>query len=34
MLLIRNFVQTVEVVRDEATLAYTIPLPADGATKA
>ena len=31
--LIRNFVQGIEIVDDEATLTYTIPLPQDGATR-
>ncbi|MXX32837.1 MAG: hypothetical protein F4Z51_11570 [Chloroflexi bacterium] len=31
--LIRNFVQEIEVVGDQATLTYTIPMPSDGATK-
>ena len=30
--LIRNFVQGIEVVGDEATLTYTIPMPSDGMT--
>ena len=30
--LIRNFVQGIEVVGDEATLTYTIPMPSDGVT--
>ena len=30
--LIRNFVQGIEVVNDEATLTYTIPMPSDGVT--
>ena len=30
--LIRNFVEGVEVVGDEATLTYTIPMPSDGVT--
>ncbi len=30
--LIRNFVEGIEVVGDEATLTYTIPMPSDGAT--
>ena len=30
--LIRNFVQGVEVTRDEAVLTYTIPMPNDGVT--
>ena len=30
--LIRNFVQGVEVVGEEATLTYTIPMPSDGVT--
>ena len=28
--LIRNFVEGIEVVRDEATLTYTVPMPKDG----
>ena len=31
--LIRNFVEGVEVVGDEATLTYTIPMPSDGMTR-
>lgn len=31
--LIRNFVQDIEVVGDQATLTYTVPMPTDGATK-
>ena len=31
--LIRNFVQGIEVVGDEATLTYTIPMPSDGRTR-
>ena len=31
--LIRNFVKCVEVVGDEATLTYTVPMPSDGATR-
>ena len=31
--LIRNFVQEIEVVGDQATLTYTIPMPSDGATE-
>ena len=31
--LIRNFVEGIEVVGDEATLTYTIPMPSDGVTK-
>ena len=31
--LIRNFVKEIEVVGDQATLTYTIPMPSDGATK-
>ena len=31
--LIRNFVQGIEVVGDEATLTYTIPMPSDGVTR-
>ena len=30
--LIRNFVEGIEVVGDEATLTYTVPMPSDGAT--
>ncbi len=30
--LIRNFVQGIEVVGDEATLTYTIPMPSGGVT--
>ena len=30
--LIRNFVEGIEVVEDEATLTYTIPMPSDGVT--
>ena len=30
--LIRNFVQGIEIVEDEAVLTYTIPMPQDGAT--
>ena len=30
--LIRNFVEGIEVVGDEATLTYTIPMPNDGVT--
>ncbi len=30
---IRNFVEGIEVVGDEATLTYTIPMPNDGATR-
>ena len=30
--LLRNFVQGIEVVDDAATLTYTVPMPADGAT--
>ena len=30
--LIRNFVQGIEIVDDEATLTYTIPMPQDGVT--
>ena len=30
--LIRNFVEGIEVVGDEATLAYTVPMPSDGVT--
>ena len=30
--LIRNFVEGIEVVEDEATLTYTIPMPNDGVT--
>ena len=29
--LIRNFVEGIEVMGDEATLTYTIPMPSDGA---
>ena len=29
--LIRNFVEGIEVVGDEATLTYTVPMPSDGA---
>jgi hypothetical protein len=28
--LIRNFVQGIEIVEDEAVLTYTIPMPSDG----
>ena len=31
--LIRNFVKEIEVVGDQATLTYTVPMPTDGATK-
>ena len=31
--LIRNFVKSIEVAENEATLAYTIPMPSDGVTK-
>ena len=31
--LIRNFVESIEVVDDEATLTYTIPMPNDGVTQ-
>ncbi len=31
--LIRNFVQGIEIVDDEATLTYTIPMPQDGITR-
>ena len=31
--LIRNFVKEIEVVGDQATLTYTIPMPSDGVTK-
>ncbi len=31
--LIRNFVEGIEVVGDEATLTYTVPMPSDGVTK-
>ena len=31
--LIRNFVEGIEVVGDEATLTYTIPMPSDGVTR-
>ena len=30
--LIRNFVQEIEVIGDQATLTYTVPMPSDGAT--
>ena len=30
--LIRNFVEGIEVVGDEAVLTYTVPMPSDGAT--
>ena len=30
--LIRNFVKGIEVVGDEATLTYTVPMPSDGVT--
>ncbi len=30
--LIRNFVEGIEVLGDEATLTYTVPMPSDGAT--
>ena len=30
--LIRNFVEGIEVMGDEATLTYTVPMPSDGAT--
>ena len=30
--LIRNFVQGIEIVEDEAVLTYTIPMPQDGVT--
>ena len=30
--LIRNFVESIKVVGDEATLTYTVPLPSDGVT--
>ena len=30
--LIRNFVQGIEIVEDEAVLTYTIPMPQDGIT--
>ena len=30
--LIRNFVESIEVVGDEASLTYTIPMPSDGVT--
>ena len=30
--LIRNFVQGIEIVEDEAVLTYTIPMPSDGVT--
>ena len=29
--LIRNFVEGIEVMGDEATLTYTVPMPSDGA---
>ena len=29
--LIRNFIEDIEVVGDEATLTYTVPMPSDGA---
>ena len=31
--LIRNFVEVIEVMGDEATLTYTVPMPSDGVTK-
>ena len=31
--LIRNFVEGIEVVGDEATLTYTVPMPNDGVTR-
>ena len=31
--LIRNFVEGIEIVGDEATLTYTIPMPKDGVTR-
>ena len=31
--LIRNFVEGIEVVGDEATLTYTVPMPSDGVTR-
>ncbi|MYD49795.1 MAG: recombinase family protein [Chloroflexi bacterium] len=31
--LVRNFVQGIEIVDDEATLTYTIPMPQDGVTR-
>ena len=31
--LIRNFVKSIDVVGDDATLTYTIPMPSDGVTK-
>ena len=30
--LIRNFVEDIEVVRDKATVTYTVPMPSDGVT--
>ena len=30
--LIRNFVQGIEIMDDEAVLTYTIPMPSDGVT--
>ena len=30
--LIRNFVQSIEIVEDEAVLTYTIPMSSDGVT--
>ena len=30
--LIRNFVESIEVMGDEATLTYTVPMPSDGVT--
>ena len=31
-MLIRNFVEGIEVEGDEATLTYTVPMPSDGVT--
>ena len=31
--LIRNFVEGIEVVGDEASLTYTVPMPSDGVTR-
>ena len=31
--LIRNFVKSIEVAGDMATLTYTVPMPSDGVTK-
>ena len=31
--LIRNFVEGVEVVGDDATVTYTVPMPSDGVTR-